>query len=180
VRVTGRSLRLLVVLLALAGSAPVASATNFLIPTADGANGFGDFHEGQDERDVLRVALGAPTSIDAGTNGCVLRYADVGVTVMMVNYGLGDPLCDSYFFRARLTDRRWHTASGVHVGSSAALARRGAHGRHCRDGCGGPGVSGYVLARHRSECAPGLWPRVIAEIRNGRVHAFVVLTTGCE
>jgi len=172
-------LRLLVVMLALAVFAPAASATNFLIPTGNASKGFGDFREGQGDRDALRAALGTPTSIDAGVNGCILRYASVGVTVMMGSYGLGAPLCDSYFFWARLTDRRWHTAAGVHVGSSSAAARRAAHGRRCGSTCA-KGVSGYVLARHRSECAPGLWPRVVAETRGHRVRALVVFTSGCE
>lgn len=155
-----------------------AEAANFLVPVGVNATSFGDFAENSgDDPNALRRAFGEPSSV---SGSCVMRWSDVGVTAVLGTYGQEIDACDSgYFLKARLSDGRWQTTSGIHPGSSARLARRKAKGRRCGATCG-PGVRGYVLGLHPSECATGLHPRVIAELRGRRVAALIVLTAGCE
>jgi hypothetical protein len=166
-----------------AGSRPqqaTAARAPHLVPTSRDETGFGPFSESpRNDAHALRAAFGRVTSAHRhGRYNCVLRWRRLGITATVGTYGLVQKPCrNGYFFDALLTKRRWHTAKGVHPGSSEAAARRAALrpcGRYC-------GVKhGYVLGVHRSDCAAGLYPGVVAAVRRHRVTSLVVLTHGCE
>jgi hypothetical protein len=165
---------------AVSAAVPARSArAAFLVPTSRTETGFGPFTEAPGDAPALRTAFGPPNSSRRGRfHSCVLRWHGLGITARVVAYGsTRGPCRNGSFTEARLTKRRWHTASGIHPGSIKAAARRVAL-RSCRGRCGGH--AGYVLGVHRSDCAPGLFPGVVAEVRAHRVTSLIVYSHGCE
>jgi hypothetical protein len=163
-----------------AGSSVQAARGDFFVPTGRTVTGFGPFSEyPSSDVPALRRAFGAPDGADRRRGGeCILRWRSRGITVSASTYGQPIRPCRrGYFIRARLTNRRWHTSKGVHPGSTRAAARRAALRKctpsKCRE-------HGYVLGVHRSDCAQGLFPGVIAEVRGKRVASLIVYTHGCE
>ena len=172
----------LLALAQVATGAPHAARGRYVVPTSAAQTGFGAFREGTgNDRRALRRAFGRATSTNAHRdNTCTVRWRRLGVTATLGTFGLRRKPCRrGSFLKARLTKRRWHTPNGVRPGSRRAVARRAAVGR-CRPGrCEAPG---YILGRHRSDCAGRAVPSVIAEIHRGRsrVAALVVLSHSCE
>lgn len=180
---------MLVVLLAAVGicvtiglaTTPVAHASGqFFVPTGK-RTGFGPFQESSDSVAALRRAFGPPASEEAGEyRSCIQRWPELGVTVTLRAFGEAlDGCTEGTFNEARLTDPRWHTASGVHPGGSRAKARR-ASLRRCRRTTIGCGVTGYALELHRTDCALTLTAGVIAHVRGRRVVSLLVRWRACE
>lgn len=130
----------------------------------------------------LRDAFGAPAHATRSRYGCHLHWPGIGLWVELTSYGQPVDSCrHGYFVRARLSGDSWHTPSGLRIGSAASRARRqsvcGPGKLKCFRGGTPPG---YVLGVHRSDCALGLFPNVIATVGASRVRAFWVYTHTCE
>ena len=163
-------------------SAASAARDPFVVPVSVGFTGFGPFVERPGENGVrpLVRAFGNPSStvLQRGGTSCVLRWSARGIRAFVTNYGQPfSPCLRGIFVEARLTDRRWHTTAGVRPGSPESAAREVSKRRCTRDRCG---VTGYALGLHPSDCAGGLVPSVIAEVREGKVVALRVYSRGCE
>jgi hypothetical protein len=165
---------------------PASASTqvaNFLVPVVAWKSGFGDFIETDPGALAMRQAFGSPTSVNRDSKyyrSCTLRWKPIGVVADFTSYGSTPPNGCRYgtFRGARLTDRRWHTAQGIHPGSSRGEARRVA-GRACnRHRCGR--IQGFVFGFHRTDCAISRSPNVIAETRGRRVVSLIVLSRFCE
>jgi hypothetical protein len=165
--------------LALVGPAAASASGRFFVPTGK-RTGFGPFQESADSVAALRRAFGPPDSEEADEEdrSCIQRWPQLGVSVTLVSFGEVADACGSgTFFSARLTDPRWHTATGVHPGGSRADARRAAI-RRCRAStCG---ASGYALEMHHTDCALTLSPGVIAHVRGRKVDSLIVDWRSCE
>jgi hypothetical protein len=163
--------------------APAAGAARdpFLVPVSATATGFGPFVEKPGDNGVrpLVRAFGNPSStVLQNASSCVLRWTALGVRAQVTNFGQAfSPCLRGIFTQARLTDRRWHTRAGVRPGSPESAAKAVSRRRCTRDRCG---ITGYALGLHRSDCAGGLVPSVIAEIRTRKVAALRVNSRGCE
>jgi hypothetical protein len=162
---------------------PAASAARdpFLVPVSATATGFGPFVErpGQNGVRPLVRAFGNPSStVLQNASSCVLRWRALGVRAQVTNFGQAfSPCLRGIFTQARLTDRRWHTSAGVRPGSPESAAKAVSKRRCTRERCG---ITGYALGLHPSDCAGGLVPSVIAEIRDRKVAALRVNSRGCE
>jgi hypothetical protein len=160
--------------------AVAADRDPFLVPVSAKTTGFGPFREDNPPMNAaaLRTAFGRPTSsVKNNAQMCTFRWKAIGVVAHLTTYGQRiEPCTHGYFANARLSDQRWHTSSGIHVGSTERAAKR-VSTRSCGTACEFPG---YVLGLHPSDCA-GRWvPSVIAELQAGRVSALRVLTHTCE
>ena len=124
-------------------------------------------------------AFGDPSStVLQNASSCVPRWSALGIRAQVTNFGQAfSPCLRGYFTQTRLTDRRWHTRAGIRPGSAEAAARAVSKRRCTRDRCG---ITGYALGLRRSDCAGGLVPSVIAEIRNRKVATLRVNSRGCE
>ncbi|MEA2270034.1 MAG: hypothetical protein QOC64_2644 [Solirubrobacteraceae bacterium] len=163
-------------------TAASAARDQFLVPVSAGATGFGPFVERPGENGVrpLVRAFANPSStvLQRGGASCVLRWTPLGIRAHVTNFGQPfSPCLRGIFTQARLTDRRWHTTAGIRPGSSERDARRVSKRRCTRDRCG---ITGYALGLHHSDCAGGLVPSVIAEVRDAKVAALRVNSRGCE
>lgn len=165
--------------LALVGPAAASASGHFFVPTGK-RSGFGPFQESTDSVAALRRAFGPPASEEADEEyrSCIQRWPLLGLRVTLVSFGEVADACGSgTFYTARLTDPRWHTATGVHPGGSRATARRAAV-RRCRaSSCG---ATGYALEMHHTDCAMALSPGVIAHVRGRRVVSLIVDWRICE
>jgi hypothetical protein len=164
-----------------AGTAQAQSGGEFFVPTGE-RTGFGAFEESRDSPAALRRAFGPPTSerIDDYGHTCTMAWPEIGAVAQLVAFGTASAACsEGVFVEARLTDPRWHTASGVHPGSGKGVARR-ASLRRCTHRTIGCGVSGYALELHRTACATTLSAGVIAHVRGDRVISLIVRWRSCE
>jgi hypothetical protein len=152
----------------------------FFVPTGR-RKGFGAFRESVHSVAALRRAFGPPASSESPEyRTCIQRWPEIGVVATLVAFGdQVDACAEGTFVEARLTDPRWHTASGVHPGGSRASARRAAV-RHCRPSTLGCGATGYALELHRTDCASTLSAGVIAHTRGSRVASLNVYWRSCE
>lgn len=152
----------------------------FLVPTGE-RTGFGAFEEGPHAAARLRHAFGPPTEEKAGAySNCRMTWERLGVAVELEAFGsAGDPCSEGVFVSARLTDPRWHTASGVHPGGSRASARRASLLR-CHANTYGCAATGYALELHHTDCASGLLAGVIAHPRGRKITALDVYWRSCE
>lgn len=169
-------------------SADAAGARGaFFVPTGAGKSGFGHFSEPRTATAAARMrrALGQPSSVSSGIYGersCRLRWRELGVVADFASYGTSPPDACRFgtFLEATLSDPRWHTARGIRPGSSRAAARRAAK-RKCTRRTVGCGLAfGFALGLQPSNCAPGRFPTVIAEVGGGKVTALVVRSRSCE
>jgi hypothetical protein len=154
---------------------------DFFVPTGQ-RGGFGQFHDGRSSAAALRYAFGAPTSerVDSSGYTCTFSWPEIGVVAELVSFGsAGYPCDEGVFVSARLTDPRWHTATGVHPGGPRGAARRAAL-RRCAHDTIGCGITGYALELHRTDCASGLTAGVIAHTRGARVVFLTVRWRACE
>lgn len=111
---------------------------------------------------------------------CTKKWPALGMTVDFWAFGdVTDACGDGLFGRALLTSKIWRTGKGVGPGSSARKARRRSIGR-CGAKYSCQGTTGYVMSVHRSECAGGSYPTVIARTKGRRVSSLIVNTTFCE
>jgi hypothetical protein len=157
----------------------LATQGKFFVPTGR-RTGFGAFQESPDSVAALRRAFGAPSTERFGEyDSCVQAWPQLGLVVSLVAFGssITDACKEGVFYEARLTDPRWHTATGVHPGGSRASARRASIRRCTRTDCG---ITGYALELHRTDCALPLVPGVIAHVRGSRVTSLIVRWRGCE
>lgn len=182
-----RGLAITLAVLAVVAAAPAVAADSFLVPVGKGAAGFGAFvpKPGVDDGEALRAAFGEPSSTVRARlgGGCVLRWADIGVSARLAQYGdpTGvDPCRSGTWVRAKLTDRRWHTARKVRPGVAERYARRararcpkGTPADRCR-------LRPITLDTFLSDCAAAYVPAVRAVIRRGRVAWLEVYWRGCE
>lgn len=128
----------------------------------------------------IESLFGRPASVGRASGYlCRKRWPRLGMTAEFVVVGTdeADPCDAGLFNRAVLTDRRWHTPDGVRPGGPARRAARHGERRCTRATCG---VEGFGFALHRSECALGRYPAVIAETAHGRVRRLVVHKRWCE
>lgn len=141
---------------------------------------FGAFEEGGEyDGSRLETLFGPPATQKRRGYTCTKRWPSLGMRVELVRYDDAEPCDSGGFLMATLTSSRWHTSSGVYPGGPASRARKAARRRRCtKQSCNRR--RGYVLALHRSECAPGRYPGVIAETRGRKVRRIVVLTYSCE
>jgi hypothetical protein len=134
---------------------------------------------GEFDADRIELLFGEPaTTRRVSDSLCRKRWPRLGMTAEFVVFGFDDggPCSAGSFFRAVLTARRWRMPNGVHPGGAARAARRSS--RRCTHRrCG---VAGYGFALHRSECAPGRYPGVIAQTSRGRVRRLIVYKRWCE
>jgi hypothetical protein len=182
-----RALLALVAVLLLGSWLPAASAApqgpggDFFVPTGK-RTGFGPFEESRDSAAALRHAFGPPASerVDSYGYTCTVSWPDLGIAADLVSYGsAGYPCDEGVFVSARLTDPRWHTATGVHPGGPRGAARRAAV-RRCTHHTIGCGITGYALELHRTDCASSLVAGVIAHTRGARVVSLTVRWRACE
>ena len=152
----------------------------FFVPTGR-RTGFGAFRESAHPVAALRRAFGPPASSEyPDYRSCVQRWPEIGVVVSLFAFGEESDACsDGTFVEARLTDPRWHTASGVRPGGPRAAARRAAV-RRCRPRTIGCSATGYALELHRIDCASTLSAGVIAHTRGDRVASLNVYWRSCE
>jgi hypothetical protein len=160
-----------------AGSAHAAEG-RFFVPTGE-RTGFGAFQESPDSAGALRRAFGPPTTEKPGDFGsCVQAWPRLGVVVTLAAFGsVTDACTEGSFYEARLTDPRWHTATGVHPGGSRASARRAALRRCSPLDCG---ITGYALELHRTDCSSTPSAGVIAHVRGSRIASLIVRWRLCE
>ncbi|MGV1049950.1 MAG: hypothetical protein ACOYD4_15665 [Solirubrobacterales bacterium] len=153
---------------------------SFFVPTGK-RTGFGAFQEGPHAAARLRHAFGPPTSERAGAySDCLMKWGPIGVNVELTAFGTAKDACaEGTFVFARLTDPRWHTASGVRPGGSRASAQRASLLR-CHAGTFACAATGYALELHRSDCSSALSAGVIAHPRGGRIAALNVYWRSCE
>jgi hypothetical protein len=157
------------------------SQGDFFVPVGK-RTGFGPFEESRNSAAALRHAFGAPSSERLGPYGfsCIVSWPDLSIVVELVAFGdAGYPCDEGVFVSARLTDPRWHTASGVRPGGGKGVARRAAV-RRCSHDTIGCGITGYALELHRTDCAASLTAGVIAHTRGARVESLIVRWRGCE
>lgn len=152
----------------------------FFVPTGK-RTGFGAFQEGPNAAARLRHAFGPPTSEHAGAySNCSMTWSRLGVAVELEAPGTAEDACsEGRFISARLTDRRWHTASGVHPGGSRAAAQRVSL-LSCHAGMFACAATGYALELHRSDCLGAQSAGVIAHPRGRRIEALNVYWRICE
>ncbi|MFL5816624.1 MAG: hypothetical protein ACJ76L_03385 [Conexibacter sp.] len=134
---------------------------------------------GEYDADRIELLFGRPSTTRASDGfRCTKRWPKLGMTAEFVVFGTdADPCQAGMFSRATLTGSRWHTSEGVRVGGSARKAARRSRRTCTRDRCG---VAGYGYALHRSECAGGTFPAVIAQTARGRVRRLIVFARWCE
>lgn len=164
-----------------ASGAEARTGGEFFVPTGK-RTGFGPFEESRDSAAALRRAFGQPASerIDDYGHTCTMAWPEVGAVAQLVAFGTAsDPCSEGVFVEARLTDPRWHTASGVHPGSGKGVARR-ASLRRCTRRTIGCGVTGYALELHKTACATTLSAGVIAHVRGDQVVSLIVRWRSCE
>jgi hypothetical protein len=153
----------------------VSAATPAIIGNFSERDFSGDAAQG------LRDTFGAPNSVVRPQRyTCSMRWTSIGLRAEMTDYGQsGDPCAPGYFLVAHLRGSWWHTPKGLHIGSRSSVAR---HQSVCgRLRCQTRGYpKGYVLGVHHIDCAPGLFPNVIAVVRRGRVVSLWVYSHGCE
>ena len=179
------ALCLLALLIGILGSAGVARANEtFLVPTGASEGGFGAFADAFDANTAAdaKAAFGAPSSAKRRTRyvGCDLRWSSLGIKATFTTYGLieGDPCEVGIFIGARLTDRRWYTATGLRVGVSEKKVRRYSKRTCTKQTCG---TSGCALGLRETECSGSFKvPTVIAVVRERRLAAFMVNPRSCE
>lgn len=135
--------------------------------------------DGPYDANGIELLFGEPASTRREQSSlCRKRWPRLGMTVDFVVFGSDDDPCEAgYFARAVLTAHRWHTPDGVRPGGSARQAAHHSSRRCTRDRCG---ITGYGFALHRSECAPGRYPGVIAQTGQGRVTRLLVFMRWCE
>jgi hypothetical protein len=159
---------------------PAAGAGNadrsrgaFLVPTGK-RTGFGAFQEGPHAAAKLRRAFGSPSEEKAGAFGnCRMTWERLGVAVELEAAGKAkDPCGEGEFVFARLTDRRWHTPSSIHPGSTRAAAEQASRLR-CHAGTYACAATGYALELHR-DCSGHLFAGVLAHPRGNRIAALNV------
>lgn len=143
----------------------------FLVPTGE-RTGFGAFEEGPHAAAGLRHAFGPPTEEKAGAySNCRMTWERLGIAVELEAFGSARDACGAgVFVSARLTDPRWHTASGVHPGGSRASAQRASLLR-CRANTYACAATGYALELHR-DCSSHLFAGLIAHPRGNRIAAL--------
>lgn len=170
--------------LALCTSLPApaqAASGEFFVPTGK-RTGFGAFEESRNSPAALRNAFGRPANerVDSYGFTCVMNWPEIGVVAELVAFGSASaPCAEGVFVEARLTDPRWHTASGVRPGGPKSAARR-ASLRRCTPRVIGCGLTGYALELHPIACASTLAAGVLAQVRGDRVMALIVRWRSCE
>jgi hypothetical protein len=152
----------------------------YLVKTWSSAATLGAFvEEGEYDGARLENYFGPPSKRKRGSYlTCVKHWSSIGLTVKL---GALDPDADSCdagrFLSAILKSRRWHTPSGVRLGEPARKAASASVGgctiALCR-------TNGYILSRHRSQCALGRFPSVVADTGGGRVRRLLVFSHFCE
>jgi hypothetical protein len=168
------------------GRAPDGS---FLVRTGERQSGFGPFTESLDGSesgaDRLRAAFGPPTrSGDVSERSCELIWSDLGIRASLAAFGsTHNPCRNGTFTEAILTDKRWHTPDGVRIGSSKRKAKR--KSIHTCDSTKFTGgiycpTTGYVFGTHRTDCAQGRSPNVMAHTSRRRVLTLLVFWHSCE
>jgi hypothetical protein len=189
--VATRSLRPSPAIMALLAAAGICTALALVVPAAASASGrffvptgkrsgFGPFQESADSVAALRRAFGPPASeeVDEEYRSCIQRWPQLGISVTLVSFGEVADACGSgTFYSARLTDPRWHTATGVHPGGPRSAARRAALRRCGARSCG---ATGYALEMHHTDCALTRSAGVIAHVRGRMVVSLIVDWRGCE
>lgn len=152
----------------------------YLVATRGRAARFGAFAEnGPYDGDSLERSFGPPSRRDRDRYGCVKRWRKLGLRVQLALYGgEGNACSEGIFISAVMTGRRWHTRSGVRPGSRASRAARSRTRRCTPRAC--RGMRGFVFGLHRSGCALGRYPNVIAETKAGRVKRLLVYSHSCE
>ena len=173
----------LAVLIALALAASASARDPRLVPVKSSQTGFGAFEESftVPAPAGLRAAFGEPETVSApNPYDCLFGWPSLGIyNVELTTFGgVTDGCANGSFISAVLTDPSWHTPSGVHPGGPAKAAKRHAVAKctrklPCRGG-------GWVLGRHRSECAAAKVPSVIARVSGALVSRLVVFSHGCE
>jgi len=164
--------------------APPASADSrgkFFVPTGK-RTGFGAFREGPDSPARLRQPFGSPHREQIDNHGftCTFGWPELGIAAELVAFGsASEPCSEGTFVEARLTDPRWHTASGVNPGDLRRVARKAAL-RKCNRRTIGCGITGYALELHHTVCSTDLSAGVIAHTRGHRVVSLIVRWRGCE
>ncbi len=165
-----------------------AAVKNTLVPVSHGAHtGFGSFHPssyaGGDD-DALRRAFGRPDKVGTSRRApglCKMSWRGPGIHVKLAGFGTASsrPCKDGTFTEAKLTDHRWHTASGVRPGGPKRVAKRAAKRRCRKHTCGYPG---YALELHHTDCGIGKVAGVIAVVPKHakKVKALIVRWRSCE
>jgi hypothetical protein len=162
-------------LMAPASGAPRIDRSGFfLVPTVSQRAEFGAFRQGPHAAARLRRALGTPTEEKAGAFGnCRMTWERIGVAVELNAPERARHVCAAASFGfARLTDPRWHTASGVHPGSTRAAAERVSVLR-CHASSVSCDATGYALGLYR-DCSGHLFTSVIAHPRGNKIIALNV------
>ncbi|MBJ7458378.1 MAG: hypothetical protein JHD02_04240 [Thermoleophilaceae bacterium] len=173
-----------VTLIATCSLAPAASADDYLVGLWGAAQfaGFVESWQGDDPAN-LDANFGSSDSTQYTNDGygCQKRWNELGMKVDLNTYGTDVDACEQGLFgRAQLTSSIWHTSNGIRPGSSAKKARKKSVARCSNKPLHYCGAKGYILSTHRSDCAAGRVPSVIARVRGSRVTSLIVFTTSCE
>jgi hypothetical protein len=132
--ISSRSVLLLAAALVAAvalGATPAAQARSFVIKargsqtTLGEVRAIGDFKPSRNPRLGAAIrAYGEPTSRRGGGEICTVRWADLGVKIVFVNFG-GFDSCKRRGLAQKAVvsgDRPWRTARGLRLGDSTAKA----------------------------------------------------------
>ena len=126
------------------------------------------------------AVFGNPSSIRRkGQLGstCNVRWKRIGVRMTFANFGAANP-CDpdqGRFVRARTTGKDWRTESGLKIrNTSTRVAQR--HPNATFRGRTSPNGLWWLVARPDPFLEPAgtLSPRLVAQVKQGRVVRFVV------
>ena len=125
-----------------------------------------------------KKAFGAPTTVcKKNASQCTVAWRNLGLVISFLSLERRDPCNTGFLVLATMTSRRWTTAVGLRIGTSATPARiRAAYPRATRH------PNGWWLVP-RKYCELGgnaPYPGLLARVRDGRISALVVQVGVCE
>jgi hypothetical protein len=118
-----------------------------------------------------RAVFGRPSRLDRTSGAtCVAGWSSIGLRIGFYNLGGLNPCgrTTGHFSNALMAGPRWHTSRGLWVGDTVRKLRRIYPTARNRAG-------GWWIVTRRSPVGSGsAYPGLLAQIRDGRVRAFVV------
>jgi hypothetical protein len=118
-----------------------------------------------------REAFGRPSRLDRTSGAtCVAGWSSIGLRIGFYNLGGANPCgrTTGHFSNALVAGPRWHTSRGLWVGDTARKLRRiYPSARNRAGGC-------WIVTRRSPVGTGSSYPGLLAQMRDGRVRAFVV------
>jgi hypothetical protein len=117
-----------------------------------------------------RAEFGRPSRLQRTSSiTCVAGWSSIGLRIGFYNLGGLNPCgrATGHFSNALMAGPRWHTSRGLWVGDTVQKLRRIYPTARNRAG-------GWWIVTRSSPAGGGAYPGLLAQIRDGRVRAFVV------